>query len=75
MEDLQLIEYLNSKSLRSERIFKDRYNPFESLNDIDYIELYRLRKESVVEFYPLVFVLIQLQIDNLFRQRFNYARR
>ena len=48
MEDLELIEYLNNSSLRSERIFRDRYNPLESLNDIDFIEVYRLRKKSVL---------------------------
>ena len=37
MEDLELIKYINNSSLRSERIFKDRYNPLESLNDIDFI--------------------------------------
>ena len=49
MEDLELIEYVNNNSLRSERIIRDRYNPLESLTDIDFIELYCLRKESVVE--------------------------
>ena len=48
MEDLELIKYLNSSSLRSERIFKDRYNPLERLDDIYFIELYRLRKKSVL---------------------------
>ena len=48
MEDLELIEYINNSSLRSERIFRDRYDPLESLNDIDFLELYiyRLRKKS-----------------------------
>ena len=44
MEDLELIEYLNNSSLRSERIFRDRYSPLESFNDIDFIEPYHLRK-------------------------------
>ena len=48
MEDLELIEYLNNSSLRCERIFRDRYNHLESLNDIDYIELYRLRKVGII---------------------------
>ena len=41
MEDFELVEYLKNSSLRCERIFSNRYN---HLNDIDYIELYRLKK-------------------------------
>ena len=51
MEDLELIEYLNNSSLLSERIFRDPLeNPLESLNNIDFIELwvYRLRQKSVL---------------------------
>ena len=39
MEDLELIEHLNNSSLRIKRIFRYRYNPLKSFNDIDFIEL------------------------------------
>ena len=34
MKDLEFIEYVNNWL----RIFRDRYNPLETLNDIDFIE-------------------------------------
>ena len=37
------------RALRRERVFKDRYNPLESLTEPQFMELYRLRKATVAE--------------------------
>ena len=45
MEDLRLLNFLK-KNLRKQRIFKDRYNPLEELNEEQFIQLYRIKKET-----------------------------
>ena len=45
MEDLRLLNFLK-KNLRKQRIFKDRYNPLEELNEQQFIQLYRIKKET-----------------------------
>ena len=48
MEDFDEIEYIRH-SIRRERVFRDRYNPLEALNENEFMELYRLRKSTVID--------------------------
>ena len=36
-------------AIKSEKVFRDRYNPLESLNENEFMELYRLRKSTVID--------------------------
>lgn len=48
MEELNIIA-IAQHALNRERVFRDRYNPIEILSDDQFIEVYRLRKTSVIE--------------------------
>ena len=47
MEEIELVNFVRWR-LRKERLFRNRYNPLEILNDQEFIELYRVRKEIVI---------------------------
>ena len=46
MEEIELVNFVRWR-LRKKRLSRDRYNPLENLNDQEFIELYRVRKEIV----------------------------
>ena len=48
MEDFDEIVFIRHATKR-ERVFRNRYNPLESLNENEFMELYRLRKSTVID--------------------------
>lgn len=52
MDDLIALDYI-ARHLRRERVFRDRYNPIESLSECEFIELYRIRKETALHLIQL----------------------
>ena len=48
MEDFDEIVFIRH-AIRREKVFRDRYNPLESLNENEFMELYRLRKSTGID--------------------------
>ena len=47
MEDFDEIVFI--QHAMKKRVFRDRYNPLESLNENEFMELYRLGKSTVID--------------------------
>ena len=54
MADFLLVDHLTQRSLRRQRVFRDRLNSLDILDDVDLIKRYRLTRPLIVDLVHLL---------------------
>ena len=64
LENIDDFELIMNKSMKRQRVIKDRFNPYENYDEISFIRRYRLSKGCFVELLNLIKSDLDNKVEN-----------